>query len=230
MGFFIILFSFLLLTDSMQPDPNVLSVSAEGRIELPADVIRFDINLNAEAETPEEAYNLHKKREKVLVQLLDKYEIKETDIDFQPVSISRSRYFNRPNEEVVVFQTRQLVKLTMTDFESYEKIQLGLIKHGFDNFNGSFLSSEEDAGRDEALKRAIRTAKEKADIIAKEAGVKLGAISSISYNTLEQRPVEMQSRSYMEVQDSSGGLMKFDQTIVVKSTIRVNFEIISKGD
>lgn len=230
MAFFLILFSFLFLATTSPHAQNILSVSAEGSVELPANVIRFDINLNAEADSPENAFELHKEREEVLVQLLDEYQIKESDIDFQPVSISKSRHYPRPdNKEVITYQTRQLVSLTLGDFDNYEKIQIELIKAGFDNFSGRFLSSEEESGKDQALKRAIQTAKEKAGLIAEEAGVKLGAISKISYQEQQHRPYEAQS-SYARAVSSDSKLMKYDQTVVVKATVQIDFEIAGSED
>lgn len=227
---FLVLLSFLFLTD---PSPNasgVLSVSAEGSVELPADIIRFDVNLNAEAATPEEAFELHKEREEVLVQLLESYRIKETDIDFQPVSISKSRRYPQPNgKEITTYQTRQLVSLTLRDFDNYEKIQIELIKADFDNFSGHFLSSEQESGKNKALRKAIQEAKEKARLIAGEAGVKLGPISKINYTETQHRPYEMQQYASVRA-DSESKLMKYDQMVVIKATVQIDFEIAGSGD
>lgn len=225
--FFIILFSLLSLTASAQSDQNVLSVSTEGTIELPADIIQFNINLNAEDDSPEEAFQLHQKREEALVQLLKKYEIDEKDIDFEPVSISRSRHHMRPDKEKITYRTNQMVTLTMRDFDSYEKIQLGLIDHGFDNFSGSFTSSKIEAGQEEALKKAIKSAKEKARLIAQEAGVSLGPVKNIHFNDQQPRPMRVQA--YASMRESADQLMNYDQTITVTTSIQVEVEIMKAG-
>lgn len=222
----IYLFSILLLSSPLfaQQTPKI-TVSAEGSVELPADIIRFDINLNAESEEPQKAYNLHKEREDVLVQLLNRYEIEEEDIRFEPISISKSNSGPRYSEQETRYQTRQAVSLKLTDFEIYEKLQVALIEAGFDSFSGSFSSTQSEEGKDRALQEAIATVKEKASLIAGEAGITLGSISGINYNHSQDRPVYARSRDLATFESSGGELMNFDQVVTVTTNITMEFEI-----
>ncbi len=87
MNYLIILLSLLFFTQPNQPDPKVMSISTEGQVDLTADIIQFNINLNAQAEEPQKAYETHKQREKALVELLKEYDIQENtipaDFDFE---------------------------------------------------------------------------------------------------------------------------------------------------
>jgi uncharacterized protein YggE len=228
MHYFIILFSLLFLAGNTQPEPRVLSVMAEGTVELPADIIQFDINLNAEAKSPQAAYQLHKEREEVLVNLLKEFEVDESDINFQPVAISKARHYDRPQEEETTYQTSQMIRLTLQDFNAYEQIQIGLIEHGFDNFSGYFKSSKETEGQNKALREAVRKARENARIIADEAGVQLGSIARIQYRDQQNRP--MQYRLAGAAMESADGLMQYDQVVMVTATIQVDFSIIESGN
>lgn len=228
MYYFIILLSLMLFTGSAQPDTSsVLSVTAEGSAQLPADIVQFDVTLNAEEDTPESAYQLHKRREEALVRLLEKYEVKEADIDFQPVSIFRSRRAVHYNEEVTIYQTRQLVRVTIRDFDYFEQLQLGLIKYGFDSFSGYFLSSHEQQGREEALRRAMQAAKAKARLIAEEAGMELGSITNIRYDDLQYQPAELQSHSVIR-EGGDRQLMRYNQTITVTASVKVDFQLMAR--
>lgn len=222
----IFLFSFLLLSlPSFAQQIPTLTISAEGSVELPADIIRFDINLNAEADAPQEAYNLHKEREDLLVQLLNQYDIQEEYIRFEPISISKTNTSPRYSEQETRYQTRQAVSLKLTDFRIYEELQVALIEAEFDNFSGSFSSSQLEEGRDQALKNAIETAKEKASLIAGESGLKLGDISSINYSHGQDRPVYSRSSDLMMLESSGGQLMEFDQVVTVRTNITMEFAI-----
>lgn len=222
----ILFLSILLLSiPALAQKNSTLTISAEGSVELPADIIRFDINLNAEAEAPQEAYNLHKKREDVLVSLLNKYDIKEEEIRFEPISISKSNSGPRYSEQETRYQTRQAVSLKLTDFEIYEELQVALIEAGFDNFSGSFSSTELENGKDRALQKAIETAWEKADLIAHESGVTLGSISGINYSHGQDRPVYARSSDMMMLESSGGQLTQFDQVVTVTANITIEFEI-----
>src|SRR6056297_2425427 len=222
-----LLFSFLLISFSINAqDPGFLTISSEGSVELPADVIQFNVNVNAEGDTPQKAYNLHKQREEALVRLLEKYDIEEKNIRFEPVAISKTNAGRSYNKEEAVYQTRQNVSLTLSDFEVYEQIQITLIDEGFDNFSGNFLSTEAEKGKDRALRRAISNAKEKASLIADESGVKMGSIVAIDYSHRQIGPAYARSNDMIAVQASENRLMKYDQVVRVMADITIKFEIM----
>lgn len=207
-------------------DRGVITITSEGAVELPADIILFTVNLNAEGDSPQKAYNLHKQREKVLVQLLDRYGIEEKDINFEPVSISKTNLGRPYTKEESVYQTRQMVSLRLSDFDIYEKIQISLIEQDFDNFSGNFLSTKAEEGKDTALQRAISTAKEKAAIIAEEAGIKIGHIVGIDYSHQQIGPLYARSQEMLSVQSSDSQLMKYDQVVTVTANVTIKFQIM----
>lgn len=199
---------------------QTISVNATANVQVPADRISFRIELNARGETPQKAYDLHKKRERVLVHLLKKYDIGEKDINFEPISIHRihnNDYAKNGKERV---QTQQTVLLTLSDFDDYEKIQLTLIDNDFDNFSGQFMSTKQRKGEDEALKKALKVARDKADIIAGQIGVKLAKVSHVNFS-FNQHP----ERFAMEMQGSrsAGSLMQFDQSVTVTASVSVKY-------
>ena len=227
MNYLIILLSMLFLTQSTEPDPKVMSISAEGQVELTADIIQFNINLNAMAEKPQKAYEMHKQREKALVKLLKEYNIQEKEIRYQPISISRINNYPRNDTVGTRFQTNQSVSLKLDDFDIYEKIQIGLIENDFDSFSGQFSSSESKQGEDEALRKAIQIAKEKAGLIAKETGVTLGEVHHINYSHNVSNPMHRRSAA-MEMQTGSDQLMQFEPTVTVSAMVSIGFEIATE--
>lgn len=222
---YLLILSLLFITGATDPEPDVISVSAEGQVELSADIIQFNINLNAEADQPQKAYETHKEREEALVQLLKEYDIEEKEIQYEPISISKSNGYNQHDKEEPRYRTRQAVRLKLHDFNIYEKIQIGLIENDFDSFSGQFLSSKEEEGKGEAIKKSVQNAKEKAKLLAQEAGVKLGNITNISYNKDIDRP--LYQRSAMEMSDSSNQLTQFEPTVMVSARVSIDFEIVT---
>lgn len=205
-----------------QHNARTIEINSQGVVTLPADVVHFNIALNAGGESPQEAYKLHKQRENTLVSFLEEYKIHEDDISYQPISIQPNRNYNRPEEEPQ-YQTRQNISLTLRDFGVYEKIQVGLIEAGFDNFSGTFSSTRTDSAKDEAVKNAIRNAREKAMLIAGESGVTLGPVRTITYG---DHSVIMQAseRAEMSMADS-GNLMQYRQTVTVSASVTMIFAI-----
>ena len=116
---------------------NEISINAAAQVLVPADKIAFQINLNAEGDTPQEAYDLHKEREKVLVRQLKKHAIKDGDLNFEPISINKRYNDSYRNKEEKRIYTRQNVIVTLDDFDIYEQIQITLIENNFDEFSGN---------------------------------------------------------------------------------------------
>ncbi len=187
-----------------------------------ADLIIFNININAEGDTPRSAFNLHKERETVLADLLKKFDIEEEKISFQPIRINR-RYTN--NGKSQLSQTNQQVSVTFSDFAIYEDIQLTLIENNFDNFNGNFSSTKLSEGKEKALLAAIESAKDKAQLISTASGVSLGDIMNISYSDYTVAPSRNFARSEMMSMDASSSMMDFAQTVSITANISIEFAI-----
>lgn len=226
-----ILLSILLLllgtTTVLAQKHQTISVSSGGEAELPADVINFRINLNAEGESPQEAYEQHKKLEENLVDLLEEYEIKENNINFRPINIRN--YKGHPERESPNrVRTEQQVHLKLNDFEVYEKIQVGLIEAGFDQFNGEFASSNQKEGEKEALKKAIANAREKADLIASELDGEITGIQNIQYGESPSRPGPVYETQMARSAEDSGSLMNYRQTVMVSTSISIDFTMETK--
>jgi uncharacterized protein YggE len=205
---------------------RTISINMSATELIPADLIIFSININAEEKTPEAAFDTHKKREAVLASLLKEFDIKEENINFEPIRMNKRTNYNNRQEEVTV-NTNQQVSVSFSDFEIYEKIQVSLIGNGFDSFNGSFSSSELEEGKEKALISAIQKAKERAAFIAEQSGVKLGNITTINYSEhqITQPRLSIQ-KNLFESPNDAPSMMDFAQTVSVTVNISINFEIM----
>ncbi|MGM0546052.1 MAG: SIMPL domain-containing protein, partial [Bacteroidota bacterium] len=214
MRYFIILISFIFIATTTQAQ-NELSINASAEVMVPADKIVFQINLNAEGDNPQETYELHKEREKVLVEQLKKHNIEEDDLTFDPISINKTYNGNPQQNQEKRVQTRQSVILTLGDFDIYEEIQITLIENNFDEFSGNFTSSESKKGEDEALRKALKQAREKAEIIAEESGLTITGIKNINHSSSSRPPRPMMEMTASKTSD--GNLLEFDQSVSVSA-------------
>lgn len=218
-------------TLAQQPvSERTITINMSASELLPADLIIFNVNINAEGKTPQEAYELHRERESVLAGLLKELDITEDNIDYEPVRMNRrqvngNRYSNNQEPEYIT-ATNQSVSITFDDFSLYEKIQLNLIENGFDSFNGSFSSSKIAEGKETALISAIEAAKERAELIARTSGVELGSVSNINHSD-HYIGLPRKTSSNMEamsmVRDAS--MMDFSQTVEVRANINISYFI-----
>ncbi len=204
---------------------RTISINMSATELIPADLIIFSININAEEKTPEAAFDTHKKREAVLASLLKEFDIKEEDINFEPIRMNKRTNYNNRQEEFTV-NTNQQVSVSFSDFEIYEKIQVSLIENGFDSFNGNFSSSKLEEGKDKALVSAIQKAKERAAFIAEQSGVKLGEITTINYSEHQVNYPPMFMEADMgRFKSEAPSMMDFAQTVSVTANISLVFQI-----
>lgn len=215
----LLLFAFGIETLAQSEQPKTIHVNMSATEMLPADLVIFNIYINAEADTPQETFKQHKAREAALARMLKQFKIEEENITYEPISINK-RYRDSSKTSV----TRQSVTITFDDFSLYEKIQIGLIDNGFDSFNGQFSSSKLQEGKDEVLVKAIEAAREKAEIIAKSAGVKLGGVRNINYGD-HQVSTRSVNAFEMKAMASDASMMDFPQTVSVTATVNITFDI-----
>lgn len=207
------------------PDERTITINMSSSELLPADLIIFNVNINAEAETPQEAYRVHKERESLLAKLLKQNKIEEEDIDYEPIRMNKVSANYRNQDDSKVTRTNQSVSLTFSDFSIYEKIQVALIENGFDSFNGQFSSTEISKGKEQALISAIESAKKKAELIAKTSGVTLGKVQTINYSDHQIGIPQKSSLMSMEAMRSDASMMDFSQTVSVTANINISFNI-----
>jgi uncharacterized protein YggE len=206
---------------------RTISINMSATELIPADLIIFSININAEEKTPEAAFDAHKKREAVLASLLKEFDIKEEDINFQPIRMNKRTNYNNNRQEITTVQSNQQVSVSFSDFDIYEKIQVSLINNGFDSFNGNFSSTKIEEGKEKALVSAIQKAKERAAFIAEQSGVKIGDIQTINYSEHQiGRPQMVMEADMGLFKSESPSMMDFAQTVSVTSNISINFEIL----
>jgi uncharacterized protein len=199
-----------------QSSVNTIVIDAQGEDLAPADEVYFNINLTRFHQNAETAFEEHKKLERYLTNLLLERGFKEEDISAEPVSISQRRYSNEQG-----FETRQRVSIKLDDIVKFERMQVDLIKNGFDNFSGNFGSSKMDESRDKALQNAVQEAQRKASLLATASGKRVGSVKSIEYST--STPFMTRDVSRMAMESSDGGLIQFQTTIPVRESVRITF-------
>lgn len=206
---------------SMENDPRI-TVEATGEVQVPADLIHFQVNITQFRDDAREAFELHKEQEEFLTELLLEEEISDSNITANPISISHVRRHTNTGESG--YETRQQVLIELDDVTQFESMQIKLIENGFVNFSGSFSSTQLAEASDKALGNAVSQAKRKAEILAEAAGKKITEIIEITYHS--GRTYSARSNRVEMAYDSDGGsLLQFERIIPVTENVSVQFRI-----
>ncbi|MFI5253750.1 MAG: SIMPL domain-containing protein [Bacteroidota bacterium] len=208
---------------------NTILVIAEGNVDLPGNRIAINLHINAADQSdPTKAYARYHELEMKLVDLLHYYHIPDTNVHYSLLTVDVQGYYDDRDRKSSIVAS-QFVNILLDSIDAYTDFQMKLISEGFQNLNASFYSTEQAAGEKEAMKRAIRRAKEKAAIFAVEAGRKLGKILRVS-DTEENEPrLSASYRMDSEIMKYQAGnvknLVQIPQMVTIHSQVKVLFEM-----
>lgn len=216
---------------------NVISVSGAGDVLAVSDIASLYVNLTKDGKTAKEAQNLlNESITKTLAYLKDQ-KIEEKDIKSeygglnpkysyaQPVCIS----YPCPTKDPVIigYTATQSITIKVREVDNANVIRTGLADLGLTDISGpTFSIDNEDAFKDQARSKAIIDAKAKAEVLAKELGVRLGKVVSFSENNGGYYP--MYEAKAMMSADSTGAapaptLPKGENKIT--SNVTITYEI-----
>lgn len=217
----LVLSLFIITSPVFGQENQTIDVRSKATVKVPADRIVFNIKINSEADKPQKAFELQKKQEQMLIDLLKKHQIDEKNIQFHPISITK---INRHKEDAEPkIQTSQDVSLTLSDFDKYEQIQLSLVDKGFDEFNGHFISSKLEKARDEALVKAMEQARSKAELIAKQGNLTLDGIKNINV-TSNNNPRPVLQNNYASASLKTDSMIsEYEQTVSISSSVNLQY-------
>lgn len=159
-----------------------LDISAEGAVTRTPDLATISAGVVTQAATANEAMRQNATRMAATVAALKRAGI--TDRDIQTASINLSpqyRYAENKAPEITGYQASNQVSVRFRDVKRAGAVLDTLVAQGANQISGPVLSVENaEAALDEARTGAIRTARSRAELYAKAAGLNVKRIISIS--------------------------------------------------
>jgi|SRR5690625_3022601 len=213
----LLILTFFIFTSTVYSQKRV-TVDATGEVMMDADLITMNVQMISSGESAEEVFERHKEQERMFAALIKEHGLEESLV-FQPMRIGIHHI--RDKKE---YRSNQTAQVMLEDFELFEQLQVILIENGFDQFSGNFTSSDLEEGERLALKTAIATAREKADLIAAELGQRVGDVHTVEHAVYRVMPYQ-EGIQMARSMDSSGALTQFEQTVPVSATIRITYEL-----
>src|SRR3989338_8607812 len=179
---------------------NSITLSGHGEISAVPDIANVYFTIRKDGKTVKEAQEAVAKVEKNSLDFLKANGIAEKDIKTTNVSFNPKyeyKYDNqimipcsewgcppRPGKNVISgYEAYESITVKVRNTDDVGKIMQGLGGLGVSDLSGpNFSIDDEDALKAQARKEAINDAKEKAESLAKDLGVRLGRISNFSEN------------------------------------------------
>lgn len=183
---------------------NTISVDGEGEVSAIPDIATLSMTLSKEAATSKEAQTLLNESVTKVVSYLKEKSIEDKDVKSEyggltpKYSYEKCYTYNCPvNSKITGYTATQTITVKVREVDNANDIRTGLAELGVTDISGpTFSIDEEEVFQDEARAKAIADAKIKAEVLAKNLGVKLGKIVSYSEGGDFYRP--MYEKSMMD--------------------------------
>jgi len=169
---------------------NVISVEGKGEVLATANIATLTVNISKDGATAKEAQTLlNESITKTLTYLKDQ-KIEDKDIKSEYGGLNPKYSYEKcytyvcpTNSKIVGYTATQSITIKIRDVDSANTVRTGLAEIGITDIAGpTFSIDKEDDYKDQARASAITEARVKAEILAKELGVKLGKVVNFSEN------------------------------------------------
>jgi len=214
---------------ALTPVPTIagtrLDIVAEGSVTRVPDVVTISAGVVSQAQTAAAAMSDNATRMAAAVAALKKAGVADRDIQTSAINLNpQYRYVDNQPPVLTGYQATNQVNVRFRDIKRTGAILDALVAQGANQINGpSFGLDQPEAALDEARAQAIATARRRADLYARAAGLSVKRILAISEGEAAPppRPMPMMAMARMEKADTP--IEAGEQKLAV--TVTVSFEL-----
>lgn len=165
-----------------QPPPQI-NVTGSAEIKVAPDEITLNVGVETRDANLNVATRQNDERMATALAFLKKAGVPEKQVQTDFISVDPDYGPGNDLIEPRFYITRKSIEIRLTTITNLETVLTGLLNNGVNNVhNIDFRTTQLRKYRDQARAMAVRAAKEKADAMAKELGVKCGKPASINAN------------------------------------------------
>ena len=162
--------------------PITLSVSAEGKVDRAPDVADMSAGVVTTAPTATEAMRLNANRMAAVIASLKRSGIADRDVQTSGLNLQpQYRYVQNEEPKLTGYQASNMVNVRVRDLTNMGRSIDALVTSGANQINGpNFRLDEPEPALDAARTEAVGKARQRAELYAKAAGLRVKRILSIS--------------------------------------------------
>lgn len=169
---------------------TLLNVTAEGRVERSPDLATFNAGVVTQAKTAGEAMSANSERMDATIAALKRAGVADRDIQTSNLNLQPQHYYPQRDRtqpaqpeapRIVGYEARNTVTVRVRKLAEMGKIIDALVGAGANQIDGPYFSVEDPAeAANEARAEAMKEARERAEIYARSAGLRVGKILTIT--------------------------------------------------
>ncbi len=207
-----------------------INVSSSGSIQVQPDMAVLELGLSTNAKTSEKARTDNAKTLDKVIQAIKKAGVKSEDIQTQYVSVYPVYNYEKNTNEITGYAVSNQLTITVQDVSKAGDVVNAAMNAGANNLNGvSYDVKDRSKYYDQAVKKAMDSAKNKASAIAKVSGASLGSVLNVTDDTYDAgmsigvSPVETAVDSKLSSEDIGNTLQP--KTVNISANLNVTFSL-----
>ncbi|NQU77110.1 SIMPL domain-containing protein [Candidatus Falkowbacteria bacterium] len=158
-----------------------ITISAEGKVTAIPDIATFNIGIITENKDVAIAQKENTEKMNAIIEELKKLDVDKEDIKTTVYNIYPRYNYNQGRQTLRGYEVNQSVQVKIRDLDKVGETIGKAGDLGANNVSGlNFTIDEPETLRQQAREQALKKAKEKAESLAKVAGVKLGKLVTFS--------------------------------------------------
>lgn len=203
-------------------DGTVLEISADGTSTRIPDLAVIQAGVVTQAATAGDAMRQNSTRMATVLAALRRAGIAERDIQTSSVSLSpQYRYAQNEPPVITGYQASNQVTVHFRDIAKSGAILDALVSQGANNISGPNLTIDKpEAALDEARTAAVATARARAELYAKAAGLRVDRILSISESSAMPVPPRPMMMARMEAAADATQVVAGESELTVSLSVR----------
>ena len=171
----------ILLPLSALAENAQVTVSGTGVINIKPDTATITLGVSETAKGAVEAQATVNKKIAAVKKALIKEGAKEEDISVSDLSVWGNYDYSGDTQKLTGYTASHTLNITTADMDAVGPLIDAALGAGANQLQGvAFTAENNDAAYDQALKLAVEKAREKAEVLAAAAGLKLGALETLA--------------------------------------------------
>ena len=205
-------------------DGTVLEISADGTSARTPDLAMIQAGVVTQAATAGDAMRQNSTRMAAVLAALKRAGVAERDIQTSSIALSpQYRYAQNEPPVITGYQASNQVTVRFRDVAKSGTILDALVREGANNISGPNLTIDKpEAALDEARTAAVATARARAELYAKAAGLRVDRILSISEGNAgpPPMPVMVRAESFAPAPQADTQIAAGEQELRVTLSVR----------
>ncbi|WP_066834301.1 SIMPL domain-containing protein [Rufibacter ruber] len=161
--------------------PPLVSVSGVGEVKVQPDQVQFVAGVEVREQTLEDARRNADQRTTAIISALKKSGVEEKHIQTAYLSIQPMYTGEYGQTKPQFYLATRSISVTLNKLNKYDEVMSALYKAGANQVHGiSYQSSNLKKHQEEARRKAVQEAKQKATMLASELGAKVGRVYQIN--------------------------------------------------